>query len=224
MKKKSIKKGKIIVIDGIDGSGKKTQTEILFKKLKGMKIPVVKLDFPQYQNNFFGKTLREFLDEPVYNFLKAHAKLASIYYAADRWESSQKLQKYLDEGKIVLLDRYVSSNQIHQGGKIQDLEERKKFIKWLHEMEHKTFKIPKPDVVFYLSLNFETALNLAKLRGGADLSDKDEEYQKNSRESALWLAENYSHVKIIDCDDGKGGIKSREEISEMIFDKVKKYL
>ncbi|MFA6258971.1 MAG: thymidylate kinase, partial [Candidatus Paceibacterota bacterium] len=130
------KKGKLIVIDGTDGSGKATQIKLLEKRLKkeGKKVKV--LDFPEYYKNFFGAFIGHCLSEQYYNWTKIHPKIASIAYAADRWESSENIRKWLKEGYIVLSNRYVSANQIHQGGKVKSAKKRANFIKWLDEMEY----------------------------------------------------------------------------------------
>ena len=225
MKKKEskIKKGKIIVIDGIDGSGKTTQVDLLEKRLKKEKQKVFRLKFPVYEKNFFGRNIKKFLSEKEYGFLDSHPKLATIPYAADRFESKDLLNKYLDKGYLIILDRYVSSNQIHQGGKIRDEKERAEFLKWLDEMEYKVFKIPQPNLVLYLCLELATSQKLVEGRKEANtLEDYNMEYQKNSRESALWLSKNYKNIKVVDCDDDKGGIKTREEISDLVWDKIKK--
>jgi dTMP kinase len=241
-----IKKGKIIVIDGIDGSGKKTQTELLVKTLqKAIKTKdsrnkntkklykkyngVVRIDFPQYEKNFFGKFLKNALTQEEFSFLKVHPKIASVIYAADRWETLKVLNNYLDKNYIIVLDRYISSNQIHQGGKVKDEIQRQEFMLWLSEMEHKIFNLPKPNLILYLSLKFETSRKLVEERAkknneSADLVEKDLEYQKNSRESALKLSTELKNMKVIECDDNNEHIKSREEIAENIFKLVSKII
>src|SRR3989344_3846430 len=121
------KKGKLIVIDGTDGSGKATQTELLVKVLKneGRKVKVV--DFPDYYSNFFGKFIGHCLSERYYDFVKVHPKIASVLYAADRFESKNTIEKWLKEGNIVIANRYASANQIHQGGKITNTKKRENF-------------------------------------------------------------------------------------------------
>src|SRR3989344_4835148 len=138
------KKGKLIVIDSTDGSGKATQTELLIKHLKndGYKVKVV--DFPDYYSNFFGKFIGHCLSEQYYNWTNIHPKIASIVYAADRFESKDKIAKWLKEGNIIVANRYAIANQIHQGGKISSTQKRESFLKWLAEMEYKVFKIPRP--------------------------------------------------------------------------------
>ncbi|PIR04899.1 MAG: thymidylate kinase, partial [Candidatus Liptonbacteria bacterium CG11_big_fil_rev_8_21_14_0_20_35_14] len=145
-------KGKLIVIDGIDGSGKATQIKLLETRLKKEKIKVKTIDFPRYQDNFFGKLIGKYLSGIYGDFIKVAPRLASVLYAADRFESSQQIQNWLNLGFTVLADRYATANQIHQGGKISNLKERKDFLKWLDTMEYEIFKIPKPDLVIYLDL------------------------------------------------------------------------
>src|SRR3989338_3604891 len=120
-------KGKLIVIDGTDGSGKATQTKLLIKHLRrdGRRVEVV--DFPEYYTNFFGKFIGHCLSEQYYNFVKIHPKIASVLYAADRFESKDKIKKWLNEGNIIIANRYASANQIHQGGKIGNTKKRENF-------------------------------------------------------------------------------------------------
>ncbi|MCF7834001.1 MAG: dTMP kinase [Candidatus Pacebacteria bacterium] len=225
-----MKKGKLIVFDGTDGSGKSTQVNILFKRLKkeGHKVKIV--DFPEYYSNFFGSFIGHCLSEQYYNFIKVHPKIASVLYAADRFESKEKLEKWLKEGYIVLANRYVSANQIHQGGKIKNPKKRAEFMKWLAEMEYKVFKIPKPDMVFYLSIPVETSLRLIQKRNEKskrnylgnkkDLHEADAVFLKNSRASAIWLSKFEKNWIRIDCAD-KNEILPPEKIHEMIFVKIK---
>jgi dTMP kinase len=227
------KRGKLIVIDGTDGSGKATQTNLLIKHLKkdGYKVKVV--DFPDYYSNFFGKFVGHCLSEQYYNFVKVHPKIASVLYAADRFESSEKLEKWLKAGFIVIANRYASANQIHQGGKISNTRKRQNFLKWLAEMEYKIFKIPKPDVVFYLNVPIPIVLKLIKKRDSRetrtylkkkkDVHEKDTKFLENSRKSAIWLAKTQKGWIKIECI--KNGILERPvPIHEKIYEKVKKIL
>lgn len=204
-----MKKGKLIVIDGTDGSGKATQIKLLENHLKkeGKKVKV--LDFPEYEQNFFGAFIGHCLTEQYYNWTNIHPKIASIAYAADRWESSENIKKWLSEGYIVLSNRYVSANQIHQGGKIKNTNKRMNFIKWLDEMEYEVFKIPKPDRIIYLSLPIKTILKLIKERNDKnirayigkkkDIVEGDIQYLTNSAKSALWLSKTQKNWVKIDC-------------------------
>ncbi len=225
-----VKKGKFIVIDGTDGSGKATQVALLSERLKKEGYKIKNVDFPEYYKNFFGKFIGHCLSEQYYNFVKVHPKIASVLYAADRWESSKEIEGWLAKGYLVIANRYVSANQIHQGGKIKNAKKRAEFIKWLDIMEHKVFKIPRPDVVLYLSVPLEVSIKMMKERnatskrnytgGRSDVHEVDKEFQKNSRESALWLSKTLKYFKKIDCADGKN-VRTREDIHEEIYKKVK---
>lgn len=228
-----MKKGKLIVIDGIDGSGKATQTKFLENKLKkgGYKVKVI--DFPQYYNNFFGKLIGEYLSGEYGDFIKTDPKIASILYAVDRFESSVKMKKWLDKGNIVLCDRYVSANQIHQAGKIKNRKERKEFLAWLEKMEYNIFNIPKPNLTIYLDVPFEvskvwlekkvTKRKKKYLNGKKDVAEDNLLHLKESRLSAISLEKNNKNWKKIECCKGKVCV-SPEEVSLKVFDIVKKIL
>jgi dTMP kinase len=230
-------RGKLIVIDGTDGSGKATQTNLLIKHLKkdGRKVKVV--DFPEYYSNFFGAFIGHCLSEQYYNFVKIHPKIASVLYAADRFESKNKMEKWLKDGFVVIANRYASANQIHQGGKIANTKKREGFIKWLAEMEYKVFKIPKPDTIFYLDVPIPIVLKLIRERDQnnrrgylgkkkiqkRDVHEKDINFLENSRKSALWLAKTQKGwIKIVCVKNGI--LSARPDIHKEIYKKVKKLI
>jgi dTMP kinase len=225
-------KGKLIVIDGADGAGKSTQIGLLSKKLVSLGYKVKSVHFPHYEN-FFGGFIGHCLTEQYYNFINVHPKIVSVLYAADRWESSKEIKKYLEKGYMVVLDRYVSANQIHQGGKIANTKKRAEFITWLDEMEYGVFQIPRPDITFYLSLPLDVTEILLKERNKnavrayagnkKDVHEVDLNFKKNSEKSALWLAETQKGWVKIDCMAG-GALDTRENIHEKIYAKVKRVL
>ncbi len=226
-----MQKGKLIVIDGIDGSGKATQVKILKQRLLKEGFKVKTIDFPRYENNFFGSLIGEYLSGLHGDFIAMDSKIASILYAADRFESSKQIKKWLDEGCVVLADRYATANQIHQGGKIDDLKKRKEFLAWLYKMEYGVFGIPKPDLVIYLDVPFEVSKmwlmnKVAKrkkkyLNGRKDVAEDNLAHLKNSRNSALLLTkENKNWTKIECC---KGDLcMSPEQVGEEVYKIVKK--
>jgi len=232
--KKQKYKGKLIVIDGTDGSGKATQVALLMKQLKKDGHTIKLIDFPEYYKNFFGAFIGHCLSEQYYNWINVHPKIASMAYAADRWESSKEVIGWLQKGYVVIANRYVSANQIHQGGKIKSTVKRNNFIKWLDQMEYKVFGIPRPDVTFYLYLPVEMVMKLLKKRESSkmkraylkkkrDVHEMDEQFMANSIKSALWLAKTQKHWQKIDCMKEED-ILPREVIHEMIYKQVKKVL
>lgn len=233
-KKQKKYKGKLIVIDGTDGSGKATQVALLTEHLKkeGKKVKVV--DFPEYYKNFFGAFIGHCLSEQYYNFLNVHPKIASVLYAADRWESSDEMRDWLKKGYVVIANRYVSANQIHQGGKTRDSKRRNDFLKWLDQMEYEVFGIPRPDLTLYLSLPIKIVLELLEnrssskmqreyLKRGKDVAESDVQHLINSRKSALKLEKEIKNFVKIECAE-KGKIMTRESIHELVYAKVKKVL
>ncbi len=218
-------RGKLIVIDGSDGSGKATQTRLLAKKLKSDGVKVRTLDFPQYENNFFGAFIGDCLTGKYGDFLTLDPHITSVLYAADRFESSQKIKNWLDLGYTVILDRYVGSNQIHQGGKIFDLRKRKEFLLWLDEMEYGVFKLPRPDKVIYLDVPVDVSVALLRqsrkkkkyiAKGKKDIVEQSREYLENSRKSALWLARKKPYWIRIQCVRN-GTLRSINDIHKEII-------
>jgi len=226
-------KGKFIVIDGTDGSGKATQVDLLAKKLKKEGYTVKIVDFPEYYKNFFGKFIGHCLSEQYFNFVNVHPKIASVLYAADRFQSKNEIEGWLAKGYIVIANRYVSANQIHQGGKIVNAKKRQAFIEWLDEMEYKVFKIPRPNVVLYLNLSIPYILKLIKERNKKgtraylgkkkDIVEGNIKYLTNSQKSAVWLAKTQKNYIQIDCAP-KNILRTREDIHGEVYEKVKKVL
>lgn len=220
-----MKKGKLIVIDGTDGSGKATQVKQLVGRLKKIGKKVQTIDFPQYYKNFFGKMIGECLIGENGNWAKINPRIASVLYAADRWESSQKIKEWLQKGYYVVADRYVSSNQIHQGGKVLESKKRKEFLDWLEKLEFEVFKIPRPDVIIYLEVPLDFSKKLMAKekgekkkyrKGKKDLHEGDEEHLLNAKKSALKLIREKNNWIKIDCMK-KGKLQSVKEISELVW-------
>lgn len=228
-----MKKGKLIVIDGIDGSGKATQTKFLAKRLKKEGYKVRSIDFPRYYDNFFGALIGDYLSGKFGDFIQTDPRVASVLYAADRFESSGQIRKWLDAGYVVISDRYVSANQIHQGSKIRSVIERRKFLEWLDKMEFEIFKIPRPDMVIYLDVPFEvskkwlenkvTKRNKKYLNGKRDVAEDNLLHLKDSRNTALYLHKTNKNWEKISCC--KGNIcMSPEDVHQKVFEIVKKKL
>lgn len=225
-----MKKGKLIVIDGTDGSGKATQVAKLKERLLNEGVQIESLDFPRYYDNFFGKLVGQGLAGELGNWADLHPKIASVIYAADRFESSKQISDWLNDGKTVILDRYVSSNQIHQGGKISDETERREFMQWLDNMEHDVFGIPRPDTILYLNVPLEITQKLLIEKGNKEskkyLSGRGDQHEDNighleaAKESGLkMIAENNNWQKI-ECT-ANGEMLSIDEIHTRIYGFVK---
>ncbi len=198
------KKGFLIVIDGTDGSGKKTQTQLLKDHLIDMNYPVEVLDFPQYGKKSAGPA-EEYLQGKYGDAGEVTPYQASILYAVDRFDGSFEIRKWLKEGKVVLLDRYVSANMGHQAGKIADLEARDEFLSWLDHLEYEILGIPRPDLQLFLSTDPEKSRMraLASSRPGMDKSkdvhEIDGTHMQQASEAFHDVAKKYAWTQI-DCE------------------------
>lgn len=208
-----MKKGRLIVIDGADGCGKQTQTTLLREGLVQKGMQAEQIDFPRYNDNFFGGLLGQFQTNKEMEFSKIHPILASIVYAADRFESKSQIEGWLNAGVHVISDRYVSANQLHQAGKIINEEERRIFMQQLDRMEHEVFSIPRPDLVILLDIPYHISLKLMQEKSSVskkeysskktDWVEQDEEYQLNARESGIKMLSNESWFSINCSEDGE---------------------
>lgn len=211
--------GKLIVIDGADGSGKATQATLLYERLQREGRRVEKLDFPRYTDNFFGALLRECLDGKCGDFMSIHPKIVSALYAADRFESSGVINAWLETGTIVILDRYVSANMMHQGSKVRDEDELVTFLAWLDQMEHGVFKIPRPHRIVYLDVPHDIRKELVSkdaMRGIADLAERDHDHQRASEKCAEKIAKLSNDWHVVSCIE-EGVLREKNAIHEDIY-------
>lgn len=228
-----MKQGKLIVIDGNDGSGKETQFRILVERLKKEGHDVETIDFPRYYDNFFGALVGECLAGEHGDFLNLDPRIKSMLYAADRWESKAQMEKWLSEGKVVICDRYVSANQIHQGRQIKDEKERREFMEWLEKMEHEVYAIPRPDLVVYISMPVEMTEELLKnkitkdskkyLKGKKDVHEESVEFLEQSRANAMKIVAEHNHWIKVECAS-EGKLRTREDIHEEVYNELTKIL
>ncbi|MBD3248225.1 dTMP kinase, partial [Candidatus Falkowbacteria bacterium] len=155
-------KGKFIVLEGIDGSGKATQTLLLSQKLENDGFKVKFINFPQYGQKSAGMIENYLRDQKYGNNGDTTPHQASLFFAMDRFDAKKQIEDWLKKGKTVLCDRYVVSNLAHQGCKIEDDEEREKFFQWVEDLEYNILKIPKPDINILLKIEPEKGQFLAK--------------------------------------------------------------
>lgn len=227
-------RGKLIVIDGIDGSGKATQSKLLAKRLKKEGYTVRQIEFPQYESNLFGALIGEYLRGKFGDFTQMDPRLASVLYAGDRFETKKKIEEWISKGFVVIADRYVSANQIHQGGKIASVQKRKAFLKWLDELEYGVFGMPRPHGTIYLDIPVAVSLQLLRtsrselkkkkqkyLKGKKDIVEDNRRYLEQGRKSALLLAKSGQKWKKIECVE-RGVLLSPETIHEKVWTHVQR--
>ena len=222
--------GKLIIIEGTDGSGKQTQTELLYKRLSEIKgeEKVKKISFPNYESR---------ASEPVKMYLagefgktaeSVNAYAASVLYSVDRFASFKtEWEEFNNDGGIVISDRYTISNMIHQVPKISDKSEQSKYLDWLIDLEWEKIGIPKPDVVFFLDIPFEISQKLMKNRENKitgekekDIHEKDKNYLKNAYEVAKELSLKYNWNVVSCVNEDK--LRTIEEINNELLEVVLK--
>jgi dTMP kinase len=220
-----MKRGKLIVIDGTDGTGKATQTGMLIDRLKNEGRNVLMQDFPRYGQRS-ANLVEDYLNGEFGTAKEVGPYRASIFYACDRFAASREIQRSLQSGAIVVSNRYVSANMGHQSGKIHDLRERDKFLDWLDKLEFEIFQIPRPDLQLLIYADPKIAQRRVDKKGHRnyvggvkrDIHEADINHLRNASEAFLYCAEKFGWGII--NDDGR----KPEEIHEDIYKIVKPLL
>lgn len=216
-------KGKLIVIEGTDCSGKETQTKKLISKLREKNIFIDNFSFPNYASptgkiiarGYLGKEGNSFFEEGPTN---VSPKVASLYYTADRIYNIDKINLLLENGRNVILDRYIYSNMAHQAGKIDDEKKRKEMYKWLDKLEFELACLPKPDIAVFLHMPTESTKILRANRLSLDEHEKNIDYLKKSENAYLEVAQLYNMYTIECTKDGV--IRSIDEINDELYDYI----
>ncbi len=223
-------KGRIIVIEGTDCSGKETQTSLLFQHLKRNGKKVERFRFPMYESPtgqivggpYLGKSYISesfFKEGPV----EVDPKVAALYYAADRRYNIKMINDYLNDGYDVILDRYVESNMAHQGAKLFDKNKRQELYNWLEKLEYELLELPKPDLTIFLYMPYQEVAKLKALRADESIMDlKNLEYIKNAEYTYQELAKIYNFITINCIKDNK--LRKIEDINTEICTIVENYI
>ena len=222
--------GKLFVIDGTDGSGKQTQFNKLKERLDKENIEYKVASFPNYDNPSSSLVKMYLSGDFGENAKDVSPYIASTFYAADRYATYKtSLEKFYNEGGIILVDRYTTSNMIHQAGKIQDKEEREKFLDWLWDFEFNLYGIPVPTKTFFLNMPTEVAVELMKDRENKfshtqtkDIHERDVNHLRESYNAAVDLVEKYDWKEIRCVENDR--LKTIDEIHEEIWKEIKSYI
>ena len=207
--------GKLIVLEGSDGSGKATQTTRLFERLQNLRVNVMRVSFPNYESES-SALIRMYLRGDFGESAESvNPYAASTFYAVDRFASFQNWKDFYEGDGIVLADRYVGSNMAHQSAKIKRKSDREKFFNWIDDFEFKKLQLPRPDLTFFLDMPPEIAAMLRKQRGREDIHESDAAYMIKSYNAYKEIAKKFDW-KIIDCAAGNF-TKSAVDIHEEIF-------
>jgi dTMP kinase len=222
-----LQKGKLIIIEsGTDGSGKETQSERLYSRLRDEGYKVKKITYPNYQSDSSALVKMYLNGEFGKNPDDVNPYVASTFYAVDRFASFRKeWERFYLDGGIVISDRYTTSNMVHQAAKMQG-EERDEYLDWLWEFEFVKFNLPVPDKVIFLDMPIEMSEALMEKRTNKitgtqekDIHERNKDYMRNSYNTSLYIADKYQWQKISCVSDN--ALRSIEDIHNDIFNAVK---
>ena len=215
--------GKLIVIDGCDGSGKQTQAELIVKRLKDEGYNVSYVSFPNYQSPYCslvkGYLGGDFGSDPS----SVSAEAASLFYAVDRY-ASMKTGDWIN-ADVIITDRYTTSNMVHQAAKIP-ADEKEGFFNWLMDLEYRILGIPEPTSVIFLdvppavSLQLRTERKDLKNGESKDIHEANYQFMKDSYESAVDCASRFNW-SVVHCAPDEKGMRSIESINDDVYNIVK---
>lgn len=171
-------RGKLIAIEGIDGSGKRTQVELLAKALRAGGHSVYATGFPQY-DSWFGKMVGQFLNGELGPLEDVDPHFSALLYAGDRFEAKPALEDALSNGQIVLADRYIASNLAHQTARVAS-EKRAAFVEWIEHLEYDIYGLPREDLVLYLRVPAIEAQKLVALKSARSYTSAKKDLQEAS--------------------------------------------
>lgn len=222
--------GKLIVIEGTDSSGKETQTRKIFERLILEGNACKKISFPNYESEASAPVKMYLAGKFGKDATKVNPYPISTMYAIDRYASfKEDWGKDYSENKIVVADRYTTSNMVHQAAKFESEAEKEEYVKWLEDLEYNKMELPRPDLVIFLNMPTEKAWELMTNRNNKitgtekkDIHEKDMEYLKKSHDNACYIAQKMGWSEI-SCTEGDR-IKSIEEIHEELYEMVKKVI
>ena len=209
----------LIALEGIDGSGKGTQSAQLVEALRRQGQSVESLSFPRYEQTRFGAAIGEFLNGKFGQLDEVHPQLASLLFAGDRFESKDVILDAAEQHDFVVFDRYVASNVAHQAAKL-DEPERSQLMQWIDRVEHDIYGLPRPDLTILLDLPATVAQRLIAEKAArsytdkaADLQEADGEYLERVRQVYRTLAESNDRWRIVNCLSGDD-VRSIEDIAD----------
>ena len=219
----------LVAIEGIDGAGKHTQTQLLNQRAEAAGLSTGVLSFPRYGQTLMARSVADYLNGRFGEIDAMPAHFPALLYAGDRFESKALLRQLLDEKEVVLIDRYVASNLAHQAAKVPPAE-RDAFIDWLTQVEHDVYGLPHADVTVYLDVPVAVASDLIARKkprsytaAAADLHEENVAYLAACREVYTTLArrQHGSRWVAVECVDAGGVLRAPEAIHAAVWEALR---
>jgi dTMP kinase len=223
-----------IVLEGLDGAGKSTQVRMLQEHFEMQGKQTQFLHFPRTDDSIFGDLIAKFLRGDLGAVDSVDPYLVALIYACDRNDAKGTIKKWLDDGIVVIADRYVSSNIAFQCAKIKDLEQRRILRDWIINLEFEYYQLPKPSINLFLDVPFSfTKKKLTEqregddrdyLQGKSDIHENDLTLQERVREVYLWQCTIDSNIHRIECESESGQMLSPESINKKVIEVVNNHI
>jgi dTMP kinase len=218
---------RFVVIEGLDGSGKSTQLELLKDQMRRDGVRFKYLHFPRLEVGYYGKLIARFLRGEMGSNDQVDPYLVALIFAGDRADAAETIENWMEEGYMVIVDRYVYSNIAFQCAKIEDPGDRERLLRWIFGFEFGYNRLPRPDLNLFLNVPFEfTRKQLmasrdgddrAYLKGEKDIHEDSLDFQERVRQVYLDLQHKVDDLVLVDCMDGRGGMLPPQEISDKII-------
>ena len=222
---------RFLVIEGLDGSGKSTQLKLLREYLERNAVPYSYLHFPRLEEGVFGELIARFLRGEMGANNQVDPYLVALIFAGDRADAASQIRQWKDEGKLVIVDRYVYSNIAFQCAKLTSMVEQGRLRDWILDFEFEYNKLPRPDLNLYLNVPFEFTKKQLKrtrngddrayLKGERDIHEENLDFQERVRQVYLSLRGHVDDLDIIDCISPDGEMLEPATISDLIIKKIR---
>jgi dTMP kinase len=214
--------GRLIAIEGIDGSGKRTQLDLLTAALHDADISVYSTGFPQY-DSWFGKMVGQFLNGELGSLDSVDPHFSALLYAGDRFEAKNKMEAALGAGKIVLIDRYIGSNLAHQTARVTS-QKRDEFSRWIRHLEYEVYDLPREDRVIYLRVPPRAAQHLVSQKSQRTYTSAKQDLQESSLRHLQDAADMYDLLSrespwiTIECfDPERNSVRPPNDIAKEVW-------
>ena len=210
------KQGKIICFEGIDGSGKTTQVDLLSEYLKDKNIPYEVVNFPRYEDNLYGKLIKRYLEGEFGSIQDVNPYLVALAYAGDRALAKAQIEEWLGSGKLIIANRYASSSKAHLGANLPD-DKREEFFKWLDKLEYTENGVPRENLTILLNVDPSIGQKNVEGKHHPDIHENDLNHLSKANKIYLELSKTENNWRIVNCmEDGK--MKSVEKIHQEIIE------
>ncbi len=225
---------KFIVIEGLDGSGKSTQINLLKEYFKNNNLPYKFIHFPRLNNPIIGEMISSYLRGEFGDIDSVDPYFVALMYALDRNNAKNSIQKWLQSGYYVLIDRYVYSNVAFQCAKVNDAEKKGRLKDWIISLEYEFNCIPKPDISFFMYMPFDFIVNTLEgsrtgedrlyLKGSKDIHESSLVLQKNVEAEYLSITKSDEDFKLVPCYNVTNELLNPKDINALIINEIKKLL